>query len=346
MDTIVEALLNDELSNFPKYVYEEGFDIKTLGLEGILIYRILSRNIMIDEIALWETNPGDLRLFNWCVRKQYSFFSMHVNFTKMLTHKSYDKLSIESFEILCESIYRRDADFNNKLIEVYELFSESGILHRSFLNCGKFYEYLNLSAQYRFTITKQYWYNDNYESDDKIYVSDSTARTLEVDAYSITHNDINHLRQVGVFSDRYLKVYNELILSFTVESQHESRSLIQFIIRHFDQLTLEEKTIWMNIIKLTNFNLNYYKFIKDKDTLDVMSDLFNEDQKINYDYLRIFSIYCSIVMLEYFINKLPEQLVIRLKLYMIIYYDDEKIKYFFGEVTQDVIDELVKKLIK
>jgi len=334
MNSIVEALLNEEIDNFP-----EGIDIESLDIEGKLLYDCINGELDYDDIKKWETLPGDLRLFNLCVKK-YGRFSNKIDHLEMVKYKTCIDVSMESFVLLCESIQYVGSDFNDKLIKMYEQFSESGILHKVFLSDNRFHEYLNLSAQYKFTPTLEYWKCNSWLHDTKIYLSQPIIHILGLNSYGSIKEDINDLRKIRMFPDKYRVVY---------DIYSDDTSLIKLIIRHFNQLTLEEKTIWINIIKTIEFDTRYYLFINDKDTLDVLSEFFTLDELINDTdinyYLRLFSMNCSIIMLEYFMTKFPEHLVTRLKLYMIIHYNDEKIKYFFGEVTQDDIDNLVRRLV-
>jgi len=348
ISNIVEALLNGDIDNFPKYVYRDDFDIEILGLEGKIIHGVWSGRTFIygDEINEWQKLfnewqklPGDLRLFNLCVKRGYGRLFYDINFIELLECKSYDNLSINVFKIICDSKDYDAPDFNNKLMNIYEKFSETGILHRMFLDKGKFHEYMNLSIKYKFDITNEHWNNNNLLSRyDETYLSKSIINIFMLDCNNVKIN-INILRQMGIFPSRFHIVYDSLV-------EFNKQILVKFIICYFNQLTLEEKNIWLNIIKSIKFHIGYYIFIKDKDTLDVVippiHDLINQED-ID-EHLRRFSINCSIVMLDYFINNLPENLITRIKLHLIVNYDEEKIKYFFGEVTQDDIDNLVNKL--
>jgi len=349
---VIESMLNGELSNFPDYVFHDSYDINDLGLEGKIMFCCLTNRPTVIKTALleWSVLPGDLRLLNWMTDHDYSeHIHFNINISKLLENKSHDQISINSFKVLCNSYEFKDPNYRNQLIKIQEPFSELGILHGMFLFSGYLKEYLDLSLQYKFIPQEEHWRNhlicdpdshqDNSFHDDVIYVSEDTMEALGLSRRFTINQDIDELRKMDIFPDKFLEVYNLV---------WEKIPLMQFVICHFTQLRLEEKTIWLNIISTNEFDLDYYIFIRDKDTLDVFSPFFKRDQIIDYfnKYELYFTIHYSIIMLEYFLDKLPEHLVNALKLEMIINRNDEIIEYFFGDVTQEGIDELVRKLIQ
>jgi len=333
-----EALLNDDISAFDKYIDEEDFNVNILGLEAkIFYYYYINENTYDTKLLLqeWESIPGDLRLFNIC-RNSDDFFN-DVDLKIMLQNKTLIGITDYSFVRLCSWKHLNDPDYFNKLMTIYDQFSDTGILHKHLLQNNKFHEYLELSGKYQFTPNSKYWnphlgfITNKYN----LYLSDTTMIELGLDHYS-TLCDINTLREWNVFPDLFHKVY--------VESKNRNQSIMRDkVIFYFDQLLFEERTTWINIIK-PFFNARSLRLVQDKDTFDVFSKFINFND-ISNNELGYLSDYCRVNILQLVINKLSGDLVNRLKLYLIINFDDGKIKHFFGEVIQEDIDNLVRKLI-
>jgi len=338
MEDIVEALLNREIYDIPK------FDHTPSSLEGQILDCASRSTTNRDLVNKWVETPGDMRLYSFFVRGGYDQIASFFDVRKMLKHKDpvglYDRSFYYMYRVLCN-----DKDLK-ELIKWYEPFAYTGLIHFKFLETGQYDEYCVLSQQFEFTA------NDKFRTIHIYQGIKERPNRIDVIAANASNNagfssvikqpsnkfyschDIDELRELNKFPYPYINIADT--------------GLIAKAIMCFDQLKFHEKTLIINLIKSRLFDWDYYKCIDNKEMLELLCEYF--DWNSIYADIDIFCDmlvkYCSDVMIEYFIEKLPGKNVCTIKLQIILQNYPDQVKYFFDKVTQEMIDQLVKNLIK
>jgi len=328
MEEIVEICLNREYVELPKLE-----NIPT-SLEGRIVYGVLQNYVKHDLIDEWAKIPGDLRLLSFLIRECYGSVLNHLSIQDLLRNKNPSGLSENGFYLLCQEA---DAlDLLTELIKFYEPFSHTGLIHLKYLENNKFNEYLDLSEKFKFTPNNTKWPKKLYRSRSEAYEYDAlVVHELEITGVDYFRYDIATFRKLGKFPYPYLNLCHDI-------------GLLGKAILYFDQLELHEKTIILNLIASKPFELDYFEQIQNKEMLDLLSQYFNLNhilEEITQFIVTLVS-ECSNIVIEYFLQKFPEKVVYVLKIQIIIRNVADQIKYFFDEeITQELIDDLVRKIV-
>jgi len=334
-----EALLNGDTTEFYNYIESVDFNVEILGLEAKIYYHCYTGKDCKSLVQKWESLPGDLRLFERCFN--FYDFAIDVNRREMLRNKTLTGVTRHSFIRLCYSNYMQDPEYLNKLIIIQEPFSEFGLLHKQLLKKYLFREYLELSARYPFEPNAQ-WTKD-VESHDAhhSYLMNDTEDKLGLEQYDHDKLDINALREKDIFPDLYHKVYLE-------SNKTDKDTMRHKVLSCFDQLLFEERTLWVNILK-PSLRVHSLRLIHDKDTFNTLFEFIDtsklEGYRDSYYNLGYLATNCCVVVLELMMEKLPENITNKLKLWIMLHFNTEKTNYFFGDLNSKKIDDLVHSLI-
>jgi len=325
MNVILRKLIDgyDDYDFFPVHYFDLEFDNSILPLEERIFhftqigenktYKKEFRELVVE----WVKTESDMTLFSICDQLDIKDFFISMTFSK-LSHKNSEGLTFNAFKRILDW----DISSDEILMEWFRPFSETGYLHKKFLEYGMYEEYQILSKKFSY-VPSSSWTTPPFHQPcmEYKYINKNTLEKLGITKVEFSKADINKLRELGIFPEKYCDVN----LSNTTERDHQDNILGLKVLLNLNQLTMEERVIWTEKIK-AGMPPWYLYYIEDK---DLITDIEIETVAIED---------CSIPVIEHFAN---DDIMMKI----ITYYDEEKIEYFFGKLTQDIIDGIVERLI-
>jgi len=338
-----EALLNGDTTEFYQYIDSDNFKVETLGLEAKIYYHYYNNQNCSSLVQQWVSLPGDLRLFELCSHFDDFIDDLihNLNHREMLRNKTLTGVTPHSFTRLCYFNYMEDPEYLNKLIIIQEPFSELGLLHKQLLKKSLFREYLELSARYPFIPNIQWTKDVESCYTNRYFLTDFIEYKFGLRKHDSVMYDINTLREKDIFPDLYHKVYLE-------HDEYHQRGMRDKVLSCFDQLLFEERTLWVNILK-PSLNIYSLQMVHDKDTFNTLIEFIDisglKDGRVPCYYFNYFANNYCLIVLESIMEHVSENVANKLKLWVMLHFNEVKVKHFFGEVTQESIDNLVRQLV-